>query len=89
MGILEGYDKFDTKDYLVGHRRLYTVEMMKNNCEAAGLRVVAMKGVYLKPLAEKQMYDLGIDAVKAFYSLGKDMPEYCANLFAVCTKKFY
>lgn len=89
MGILESYDKFAPKDYLVGHRRLYTVEMMKNHCEAAGLRIVAMKGVYLKPLAEKQMYDLGIDAVKAFYSLGEDMPEYCANLFVVCTKKFY
>lgn len=89
MGILESYDKFAPKDYLVGHRRLYTVEMMKNHCEDAGLRVVAMKGVYLKPLSEKQMYNLGIDVVKAFYSLGEDLPEYCANIFAVCTKKHY
>jgi 2-polyprenyl-3-methyl-5-hydroxy-6-metoxy-1,4-benzoquinol methylase len=89
MGLLESYDKMAPKDYEVGHRRLYTVDMLADHCEKAGLKVLAMKGVYLKPLSEKQMFDLGDEAVKAFYSLGEDIPEYCATLLAVATKKYY
>lgn len=63
--------------------------MIKKHCEDAGLRVIDIKGGYLKPLSERQMCDLGMDAVKAFYSLGEEIPEYCANLFVVCTKRFY
>jgi 2-polyprenyl-3-methyl-5-hydroxy-6-metoxy-1,4-benzoquinol methylase len=89
MGLLASYDQLAPKDHALGHRRLYTVDMMRDHCARAGLKVVAMKGVYLKPLAESQMFALGIDAVKAFYSLGEDLPEYCANLFAVATRAHY
>lgn len=89
MGLLPSYDQLAPKDYELGHRRLYTVEMLREHCVMAGLRVIAMKGIYLKPLAERQMIDLGENAVRAFYSLGEDIPEYCANLLAIATKKWY
>jgi 2-polyprenyl-3-methyl-5-hydroxy-6-metoxy-1,4-benzoquinol methylase len=89
MGLLDRYDTLAPKDHALGHRRLYTVDMMRDHCEQAGLKVIAMKGVYLKPLAESQMVGLGLEAVKAFYSLGEDVPEYCANLFAVATRAHY
>jgi len=89
MGLLKSYDTLAPKDHALGHRRLYTVDMMREHCEMAGLKVIAMKGVYLKPLSETQMIALGLDAVKAFYSLGEDVPEYCANLFAVATRAHY
>jgi len=87
MGLLESYDKFAPKDILVGHRRLYTVEMLAEHIEEANLVLDEMRGIYLKPLAESQMINLGMDAVKAFYLLGEDAPQYCANLFAVAKKK--
>jgi 2-polyprenyl-3-methyl-5-hydroxy-6-metoxy-1,4-benzoquinol methylase len=89
MGLLEDYEKMAPKDFEVGHRRLYTVAMMEDHCQQAGLRVLSMKGMYLKPLSEKQMISLGDDAVRAFYSLGEDIPEYCASLLAIATKKYY
>ena len=89
MGLLDGYDQMAPKDLALGHRRLYTVEMMRAHCIQAGLRVVTMKGVYMKPLSEKQMIELGEPAIRAFHSLGEDVPEYCANVFAVATKKDY
>ncbi|MDX8128381.1 class I SAM-dependent methyltransferase [Methylomonas sp. EFPC1] len=89
MGVLENYEKMAPKDYEVGHRRLYTVDMLKDHCDKAGLKVLSVKGMYLKPLSEKQMIELGDDAVRAFYSLGEDIPEYCASLLAVATKKYY
>lgn len=89
MGVLDNYEKMAPKDYEVGHRRLYTVDMLRDHCDQAGLKVLSMKGMYLKPLSEAQMIALGDAAVRAFYSLGEEIPEYCASLLAVATKKYY
>jgi len=89
MGLLPSYDQFAPKDYEVGHRRLYTVDMMREHCEQAGLKVLEMKGLYLKPLSERQMFELGDAAVRAFHALGEDVPQYCASILAIATKKYY
>lgn len=89
MGLLNSYDQMAPKDYEVGHRRLYTVDMLMDHCNQADLKVLSMKGMYLKPLSEAQMMKLGDDAVRAFYSLGEDVPQLCASLLAVATKKYY
>ncbi len=89
MGMLEHYEELSAKDIEVGHRRLYTVDMLNDHCERAGLKLLDIKGIYLKPLSERQMLELGEGAVRAFLELGEDIPQYCASLFAVATKKFY
>ena len=89
MGLLRSYDQMAPKDYAVGHRRLYTVDMLRDHCDQAGLKILELKGMYLKPLAEAQMIGLGDEAVRAFYALGEDIPHYCASLLAIATKKFY
>jgi len=89
MGMLPTYEQMAPKDYEVGHRRLYTVDMLNEHCELAGLKVLDMKGLYLKPMSEHQMIELGDAAVRAFYSLGEDVPQYCASLLAIATKKYY
>ncbi|MDP2685278.1 MAG: class I SAM-dependent methyltransferase [bacterium] len=89
MGALPSYDTLAPKDYAVGHRRLYTVDMMREHCEQADLKILDMKGMYLKPLSETQMIALGDDVVRAFYSLGEDVPEYCASILAIATLKYY
>jgi 2-polyprenyl-3-methyl-5-hydroxy-6-metoxy-1,4-benzoquinol methylase len=89
MNLLPTYEQMAPKDLEVGHRRLYTVEMLREHCESAGLRVIDMKGMYLKPLAESQMLALGDAAVRAFYALGEEIPQYCACLLAIATKKYY
>jgi len=89
MGLLPTYEQMAPKDYEVGHRRLYTVDMLTEHCELAGLKVLEMKGLYLKPLSERQMVELDDAAVRAFYSLGEDVPQYCASLLAIATKKYY
>jgi len=89
MGTLETYEKMAPKDYEVGHRRLYTVDMLTDHCNQAGLKVLSMKGIYLKPLSEKQMIELGDSVVRAFHALGEEIPQYCATIMAVATKKYY
>jgi 2-polyprenyl-3-methyl-5-hydroxy-6-metoxy-1,4-benzoquinol methylase len=89
MGLLKSYDQMAPKDYEVGHRRLYTVDMLTDHCNQASLKVLSMKGMYLKPLSETQMINLGDEAVRAFYTLGEDVPHLCASLLAIVTKKYY
>lgn len=92
MGILKDYEQMAPKDIEVGHRRLYTVDMLNDHCDKAGLKVLAMKGMYLKPLSESQMKELdniNPGSVRAFYQLGEDVPQYCASLMAVATRKYY
>ena len=89
MGLLASYETLAPKDLRVGHRRLYTTRMLEDHCGQAGLRVVQMKGLYLKPLSERQMIELGDDVVRAFHLLGEDIPEYCACLLAIAAKKHY
>lgn len=89
MGLLSSYDQLAPKDYKVGHRRLYTVDMLTDHCNQASLKVLSMKGIYLKPLSEAQMIGLGDEVVRAFYALGEDVPQYCAGLLAVATKQYY
>lgn len=89
MGLLESYDQMAPKDHEVGHRRLYTVDMLTDHCNQGGLKVLSMKGMYLKPLSEAQMIELGDKAVRAFYALGEDVPQLCASLLAIVTKKHY
>lgn len=89
MGLLPSYDTLAPKDVMVGHRRLYSKRMLEDHCDQAGLRIVELKGLYLKPLSEKQMLELGDAVVKAFHLLGEDIPEYCASLMAIVTKKYY
>ena len=87
MGLLQDYEQLAPKDIEVGHRRLYTVDRLNAHCEQAGLKVTAIKGIYLKPLSESQMTSLGQPAIRAFLEIGEDIPHYCASLFAVATKK--
>jgi 2-polyprenyl-3-methyl-5-hydroxy-6-metoxy-1,4-benzoquinol methylase len=87
MGLINDMAQFAPKDFTLGHRRLYTVQMLKEHIENAGLKLETIKGLYLKPLSESQMMELGMNAVRAFHSLGEDIPEYCANLFAIARKK--
>ena len=89
LGILPSYSQKAPKDYKVGHRTLYTVNMLKEHADKAGLKIVDIKGIYLKPLSEIQMSKLGMDIIKMFYYLGEDIPEYCAVLFATMSKKEY
>lgn len=87
MGILKSFETLAPKDIRVGHRRLYTVEMLKDHCNKADLKITSMKGIYLKSFSEKQMNELSEDALKAFHMVGEDIPEYCATLLATAVKK--
>ena len=87
MGLLNSFETLAAKDYRVGHRRLYTTELLKKHCELAGLVITSMKGIYIKPFSEVQMNAYDENILRAMHVIGEEIPELCATLFAVANKK--
>ncbi len=84
MGLLSRLDELQEQDFEVGHRRYYTRESLRSDIEGAGLRVAHERGVFLKPLANWQMEGWDEALADAFDASGRELPDHCAELMAVC-----
>lgn len=85
MGLLQEPCELNSRDHALGHRRVYTPNSFRKDLEQAGLRIVEMGGIFLKPLSNKQIQDHWTEEmIQGFYELGKDLPEYAAEIYAVC-----
>jgi hypothetical protein len=71
-------------DLLLGHQRYYTVETLTKDIEDAGMQLLRMEGIYLKPFTTKQMMslELGEEVMKALCKAGIDYPELSCSLLA-------
>lgn len=85
MGLLGDPCALNARDVALGHRRVYTPETFRHDLEQAGLVVVEMGGVFFKPLSNRQIEEHWTEEmIRGFYELGKDFPEYAAEIYAVC-----
>ena len=85
MGILKYPCELNPRDLAQGHRRVYTGKTFRADIEAADLKVFELGGVFFKPLSNKQIQDNWTEEmIEGFYDLGKDFPEYAADIYAVC-----
>jgi 2-polyprenyl-3-methyl-5-hydroxy-6-metoxy-1,4-benzoquinol methylase len=85
MGLLNDKCSLNERDHQVGHRRVYTKESLKADIEACGLNILEFGGVFLKPVSNKQIDENWTnEMVEAFFQLGKDFPDLCAEIFYVC-----
>ncbi|MFA7172430.1 MAG: class I SAM-dependent methyltransferase [Kiritimatiellia bacterium] len=85
MGLLNHTCQLNSRDRALGHRRVYTPKTLRADIEASGLKVQDMGGVYFKPLSNRQIQDhWSEEMIQGFYELGKDFPEYAAEIYAVC-----
>ncbi|AVH64256.1 class I SAM-dependent methyltransferase [Nostoc sp. 'Peltigera membranacea cyanobiont' N6] len=85
MGLLKEPCELNSRDHALGHRRVYTPTTFRKDIEEAGLRIVEMGGVFFKPLSNQQIQDHWTEEmIQGFYELGKDFPEYAAEIYAVC-----
>jgi trans-aconitate methyltransferase len=85
MGLLSHPCELNARDLTLGHRRVYTPDSFKADLEAAGLRVMTRGGVFFKPLSNQQIESHWTDEmIRGFYELGRDFPDFAAELYAVC-----
>lgn len=85
MGLLKHHCDLNGRDVALGHRRVYTSETLQNDILEAGFHPIEIGGVFFKPLSNQQIQDnWSEEMIQGFYELGKDFPEYAAELYAVC-----
>jgi len=84
MGLLHCLDQLNESDFAIGHRRVYTWERLGNEIEAAGLRLIRMDGLLLKPLPSVLMESWPRDLRNAFFELAPLAPKLCSEIYAIC-----
>ena len=75
MGMIESTGQLSENDKLVGHRRIYTLKLLREQLTAANFRITEEKTVGLKPLNLGQMEDWSDELVKAFCKSGDLTPD--------------
>jgi hypothetical protein len=64
------------------------MDLLKEHLTGAGFSIAHETGVFLKFLANGQIEQwFSQDMIQAFYELGKDYPELCAEIMVVATNK--
>lgn len=87
MGILKTPDELNSRDHSLGHQRVYSMDTFSKDIEKAGLKIIKSGGVYFKPLSNGQIeHNWNEEMIEGFYELGKDFPDNCAEIYAICKK---
>lgn len=87
LGMLPKIDSLNEQDKILGHKRVYTPELLKSHIFEAGFKIEKFGGCMLKPLSNRQIETQWSDElIEAFFALGDDYPELCSEIFAVLVK---
>lgn len=83
-GMLPDMQTLSEHDLLLGHKRYYTVDSLREDIEQAGYTIERMEGIYLKPLTTNQMLSLNLDEkiIQALCLAAIDYPELSCGILA-------
>lgn len=87
IGMLKSIYELNSRDYELGHYRVYDLEKLKSHVCDAGFKVSDEGGIFLKPVSNGQIEQQWTpEMIEGFYKAGKHFPANCAEIFVVCTK---
>jgi 2-polyprenyl-3-methyl-5-hydroxy-6-metoxy-1,4-benzoquinol methylase len=83
-GLLPDVLKLSEHDLLLGHKRYYTVDLLRKEVEDAGYSIKHLEGIYLKPLTTSQLISLNLDdkIIRALCLAAIDYPELSCGILA-------
>jgi 2-polyprenyl-3-methyl-5-hydroxy-6-metoxy-1,4-benzoquinol methylase len=83
-GLLDDMTQLSENDFLLGHKRYYTVDSLRSEVAHAGCKVDRLEGIYFKPFTTRQMVSLSLnrEVLDALCALGIDYPELSCGIFA-------
>jgi 2-polyprenyl-3-methyl-5-hydroxy-6-metoxy-1,4-benzoquinol methylase len=85
LGMLQAETDLNDQDKEIGHRRVYTREALDRDIRACGLQSINKGGIFLKLLSNTQMLTFDDQKlIDAMFELGKDFPQHCSEIYAVC-----
>lgn len=82
-GLVRSTSELSDQDVIVGHRRVYTRDLLREHLHQAGLQIVEEKSIGLKPLTLKQLEVLPASVIAALCGSGDLVPCNAAYLTAV------
>lgn len=66
---------------------VYDMDIFKSHITRAGFKIVHSGGYFLKPLSNEQIeQNWNEEMIDGFYKIGDKFQEYCAEIYAVCSK---
>jgi SAM-dependent methyltransferase len=78
-GLLDDVYKLSEYDLMLGHKRYYDIDTIKDQIINAGLKILDIKGLMLKPITADQMKQIGFfeneNIIKALVEIGEHYPE--------------
>lgn len=93
MNLIDNTDDISEKERnFYGHKRVYTLKTLEDDCKKAGLKVIAKGGILYKPLPNEMLLKICKEQgqewtekfLDALVEFGKDRPEECAQIYCVC-----
>ena len=84
LGMIRQVDDLHEGDRAMGHRRVYTWDLLKAHIEEGGLQIVAREGNFLKPLSNAQIERWPDGLREALRTVGRDLPDLCAEIYVQC-----
>jgi len=86
MNLIEDVYELSDRDKLLGHVRVYDKEMLLNELEECGFHILHWEGIFLKPFPNDMMKPLDKSIILGLYEIGRELPDYCAHIYTLCTK---
>jgi 2-polyprenyl-3-methyl-5-hydroxy-6-metoxy-1,4-benzoquinol methylase len=74
MGVQPELNSLSPRDHLVGHQRVYTMDGLRLDAEAAGFTVVDEIGWFLKPVPNAMMLGYDESLLRAQFSISDELP---------------
>jgi 2-polyprenyl-3-methyl-5-hydroxy-6-metoxy-1,4-benzoquinol methylase len=87
MGELPYAAAMTERDFRMGHRRVYTTREITEDLETAGWKIKSREGILLKPLSSEQMDQWPDDVINELVRVGRELPEWSAELYFLCEKQ--
>lgn len=88
MGILNDQKELNETDIFHGHRRVYDLEMLKNDFRESNYEIEEFGGYWLKPLSNKQLSEQWTpEMLEAYFKLGEKYPEISAEIYIIAKRK--
>jgi SAM-dependent methyltransferase len=86
MNLTEDVHELSDRDRLYGHVRVYDKEMVLRELKESGFDILHWEGIFLKPFPNDMMIPLKKSIIRGRFEIGRELPDYCAHIYVLCTR---
>lgn len=88
MGMIDHTDSLNNQDIMLGHKRVYTLKLLKKHIIKAGFLIERTGGCMIKPLSNRQIEEnWSNELIDAFFDISDDLPDLCSEIFLITKPK--